>query len=74
MNLEAGANTFGGILLIGVSEDQARPKALVIYSASNEISCPAVAPKDEKWRASRVAAYCKGDQEKQSRSKFLEGC
>ena len=29
MNLEAGANTFGGILLIGVLEDQARPKALV---------------------------------------------
>ena len=33
--------------------------ALVIYSGSNEISCSLFAPKDEKWRTSSVAAYCR---------------
>src|SRR6266566_2935382 len=35
------------------------PLRLVIYPASNEISCSLLAPKDEKWRTSSVAAYCR---------------
>ncbi len=29
------------------------------YAGSNEISCSLFAPKDEKWRASKVAPYCR---------------
>src|SRR5436190_23854136 len=29
------------------------------YAGCNEISCSLFAPKDEKWRASSVAAYCR---------------
>src|SRR5207247_5670257 len=33
--------------------------SLAGYAGCNEISCSLFAPKDEKWRTSSVAAYCR---------------
>src|SRR5437773_9770512 len=38
---------------------QKDPFELAGYAGCNEISCSLFAPKDEKWRTSSVAAYCR---------------